>query len=126
MQSAIKCTLMRGGTSKGAYFLKSDLPANETARDNMLLAVMGSPDARQIDGVGGANPLTSKVAIVSVSDAPGIDVEYLFAQVALDKPVVSYGQNCGQYPGRNRPVRDRTWSCKSWRSDHRCQDPHGQ
>jgi 4-oxalomesaconate tautomerase len=87
--------MMRGGTSKGAYFLASDLPADEAARDRVLLAVMGSPDPRQIDGVGGADPLTSKVAIVSRSSRPGIDVDYLFCQVWVDKPEVSTRQNCG-------------------------------
>ncbi len=77
---------MRGGTSKGAYFLKEDLPADPAARDALLLAVMGSPDPRQIDGVGGAHPLTSKVAIVSRSDQPGVDIDFLFAQVLVDKP----------------------------------------
>lgn len=95
MTKDVTCTLMRGGTSKGAYFLKEDLPEDEAERDQFLLAVMGSPDDRQIDGLGGANPLTSKVAIVSKSDEPGIDVDYLFAQVTVDKPLVSYGQNCG-------------------------------
>jgi 4-oxalomesaconate tautomerase len=87
--------MMRGGTSKGAYFLASDLPSDIAARDRVLLAVMGSPDPRQIDGIGGADPLTSKVAVVSKSDRPGIDVDYLFCQVWVDKPEVSTAQNCG-------------------------------
>ncbi|WP_273512250.1 4-oxalomesaconate tautomerase [Phreatobacter oligotrophus] len=87
--------LMRGGTSKGAYFLKEDLPSDPAARDALLLSVMGSPDARQIDGVGGAHPLTSKVAIVSRSEEPGVDIDFLFAQVLVDKPRVDYNQNCG-------------------------------
>jgi 4-oxalomesaconate tautomerase len=95
MQDAIPCTFMRGGTSRGAYFRAEDLPADAAARDAALLAVMGSPDERQIDGMGGANPLTSKVAIVSKSVEPGVDVDYLFAQVFVDRPVVGYGQNCG-------------------------------
>jgi 4-oxalomesaconate tautomerase len=86
---------MRGGTSKGPFFLASDLPAEPQARDRVLLAVMGSPDARQIDGLGGAEPLTSKVAIVSKSQRPGIDVEFLFAQVLIDKPLVDVSPNCG-------------------------------
>jgi 4-oxalomesaconate tautomerase len=86
---------MRGGTSKGAYFLARDLPEQEAARDALLLSVMGSPDPRQIDGVGGADPLTSKVAIVQPSERPGIDVDYLFAQVFVDEARVGYGQNCG-------------------------------
>ena len=87
--------MMRGGTSKGAYFLASDLPTDPAARDRILLAVMGSPDPRQIDGIGGADPLTSKVAIVSRSERPGIDVDYLFVQVWVDKAEVSTAQNCG-------------------------------
>ena len=94
-QLAIACTLMRGGTSKGAYFLAEDLPADTGARDRVLLAVMGSPDPRQIDGIGGADPLTSKVAIVSRSSRPGVDVDYLFCQVWVDKAEVSTTQNCG-------------------------------
>jgi 4-oxalomesaconate tautomerase len=86
---------MRGGTSKGAYFLARDLPEDAAARDALLLSVMGSPDPRQIDGLGGADPLTSKVAIVEPSARPGIDVDYLFAQVYVDEARVGYGQNCG-------------------------------
>ena len=93
--SGIPCMLMRGGTSKGAYFLASDLPAGPAARDDLLLRVMGSPDPRQIDGVGGAHPLTSKVAVVSPSATDGIDVDYLFLQVVVDEPVVTDKQNCG-------------------------------
>ena len=90
-----RCMWMRGGTSKGGYFLKDDLPADPAARDAFLLAVMGSPDPRQIDGMGGADPLTSKVAVVSRSARPGIDVDYLFLQVFVDQAIVSDAQNCG-------------------------------
>jgi len=86
---------MRGGTSKGPFFLASDLPSDLALRDRVLLAVMGSPDARQIDGIGGADPLTSKVAIVSRSLRTGIDVDYLFAQVSIDRPLVDVTPNCG-------------------------------
>jgi 4-oxalomesaconate tautomerase len=86
---------MRGGTSKGGYFLKSDLPADTAARDAFLLAVMGSPDPRQIDGMGGADPLTSKVAVVAKSSREGIDIDYLFLQVFVDQAVVTDAQNCG-------------------------------
>lgn len=95
MQTKIRCMLMRGGTSKAAYFLASDLPQNPALRDQVLLAVMGSPDARQIDGIGGGDSLTSKVAIVSQSSRADADVDYLFAQVNVEKAVVDYGQNCG-------------------------------
>lgn len=94
-QTRIPCLMMRGGTSKGAYFLAQDLPVEETLRDQVLLAVMGSPDARQIDGIGGANSLTSKVAIIRRSERPDADVNYLFAQVLVEQAQVDYGQNCG-------------------------------
>lgn len=94
-QTGIPCTLMRGGTSKGPFFLASDLPDDIATRDRVLLAAMGSPDVRQIDGVGGADPLTSKVAIVSRSSRPGIDVDYLFAQVSVDRPRVDVTPTCG-------------------------------
>jgi 4-oxalomesaconate tautomerase len=86
---------MRGGTSKGPYFLGEDLPRDSATRDRVLLAVMGSPDPRQIDGLGGADPLTSKVAIVSRSERPGVDVDYLFAQVVINEPLVDVSPNCG-------------------------------
>jgi 4-oxalomesaconate tautomerase len=86
---------MRGGTSKGPFFLASDLPRDAKLRDRVLLAVMGSPDARQIDGLGGAEPLTSKVAIVSKSQRAGIDVDFLFAQVLIEQPQVDVSPNCG-------------------------------
>jgi 4-oxalomesaconate tautomerase len=94
MQRAIPCALMRGGSSKGLYFLKSDLPSNEDVRDAVLVAAMGS-DSRQIDGVGGAHPLTSKVAIVSPSDSPGADIDYLFVQVVVGEGRVDTTPNCG-------------------------------
>jgi len=86
---------MRGGTSKGGYFLKDELPADIAERDAFLLRVMGSPDERQIDGMGGADPLTSKVAVVSRSDREGVDVNYLFLQVFVDQAIVTDAQNCG-------------------------------
>lgn len=95
MPSRIPCLLMRGGTSKAAYFLADDLPAECELRDRVLLAAMGSPDPRQIDGLGGADSLTSKVGIIRKSSRPGIDVDYLFAQVVVNEPRVDYGQNCG-------------------------------
>lgn len=95
MLTEIPCTLMRGGTSKGLYFLAADLPADINKVHEVLLAAMGSPDPRQIDGAGGAHPLTSKVAIVSASTSADADVDYLFLQVAVDKAEVSSSQNCG-------------------------------
>ena len=86
---------MRGGTSKGLYFLKDNLPDDTNVRDQLLIAAMGSPDARQIDGLGGGHPLTSKVAIVSKSSDVDADVDYLFLQVAVERGQVSDSQNCG-------------------------------
>jgi 4-oxalomesaconate tautomerase len=86
---------MRGGTSKGAFFLADDLPQDIAERDAFLLRVMGSPDERQIDGMGGADPLTSKVAVVKRSTREGVDVDYLFLQVFVDQPIVTDSQNCG-------------------------------
>ena len=94
-QTRIPCVIQRGGTSKGPYFLASDLPSEPALRDRVLLAIMGSPDARQIDGLGGADPLTSKVAIVSKSTTDGIDLDYLFCQVKVDQPMVDVTPNCG-------------------------------
>ena len=91
----IPCLWMRGGTSKGAYFLARDLPADPAARDALLLRIMGSPDPRQIDGIGGADPLTSKVAILSRSSRPDAGVDYLFLQVFVGQPLVSAAQGCG-------------------------------
>lgn len=95
MEGGVRCMWMRGGTSKGGYFLADDLPADRAGRDAFLLRVMGSPDARQIDGMGGANPLTSKVAVVKKSTREGVDVDYLFLQIFVDKPIVTDSQNCG-------------------------------
>ncbi|MBV1789744.1 4-oxalomesaconate tautomerase [Marinobacterium sp. D7] len=86
---------MRGGTSKGGYFLAEDLPVDTAARDAFLLRVMGSPDPRQIDGMGGADPLTAKVAVVKRSERDDADVDYLFLQVYVDQPIVTDAQNCG-------------------------------
>ncbi|MBB3442328.1 4-oxalomesaconate tautomerase [Rhizobium sp. BK379] len=88
----VGCMWMRGGTSKGGYFLAEDLPED---RDGFLLRVMGSPDPRQIDGMGGADPLTSKIAVVKRSERPGVDIDYLFLQVFVDEPIVTDAQNCG-------------------------------
>ncbi len=95
VQAAIPCVMMRGGTSKGAYFLATDLPQDAATRDRVLLAAFGSPDERQIDGVGGAHPLTSKAAIVGRSQRPDADIDYLFAQVVVDEARVDYSPTCG-------------------------------
>ena len=95
MQTKIPCVLMRGGTSRGPFFLLSDLPSEPKVRDQVLLAAMGSPHDYQVDGIGGANPLTSKVAMISRSKQPGADVDYLFAQVLIDEALVDTKPNCG-------------------------------
>jgi 4-oxalomesaconate tautomerase len=95
MLNGVRAMLMRGGTSKGLFFLRSDLPDDEGERDDLLLRLLGSPDPRQIDGLGGAHPLTSKVAVVDRSEEGGTDVDYLFLQVAVDEPVVTDRQSCG-------------------------------
>jgi 4-oxalomesaconate tautomerase len=95
MQRAIPATLMRGGTSKGLYFRSDALPDDDELRDRVLMAAMGSPDPRQIDGLGGAHPLTSKVGVIGPSTADNADVDYLFLQVSVDQPLVSDKQNCG-------------------------------
>lgn len=92
---AIPCILMRGGTSRGPFFLESDLPAEPAARDRVLLGAMGSPDRRQIDGLGGAHPLTSKVGIVRRSTTPGVDLDFLFAQLQPERDTVDVTPNCG-------------------------------
>jgi 4-oxalomesaconate tautomerase len=94
-RDGIRCMLMRGGTSKGAYFLADDVPAEPATRDELMLRIMGSPDPTQIDGLGGAHPLTSKVAIVSRSVEPGVDIDYLFLQIGTDQATVSSAQTCG-------------------------------
>ena len=94
-QTAIPCTVMRGGTSKGLYFRVEDLPTDLATRDAVLLAAVGSPDIRQIDGMGGAHPLTSKIAIVGPSTRADADVDYLFLQAVVDEPRIDAGQNCG-------------------------------
>ncbi|WP_062225783.1 4-oxalomesaconate tautomerase [Aureimonas frigidaquae] len=91
----IPAVLMRGGTSRGPFILERDLPADALLRDKALLEIMGSPDPLQINGIGGGDPLTSKVAIIAPSERPGIDVEYLFAQVSVTQPVVDTNPNCG-------------------------------
>ena len=95
MSDGVRCMWMRGGTSKGGYFLNSDLPVDIAARDALLLKIMGSPDPRQIDGLGGGDPLTSKVAVVGRSARPGVDVDYLFLQVFVEQAIVTDQQNCG-------------------------------
>lgn len=95
MTPGIRCMLMRGGTSKGLYFLASDLPNDPEKRDRLLLNIMGSGSPLQIDGVGGAHPLTSKVAVVSPSRRDDADVDYLFLQLGVDQATITDRQNCG-------------------------------
>ena len=92
---SVPCMLMRGGTSKGAYFRSRDRPADPAQRDDLILRIVGSPDPRQIDGIGGAHVLTTKVAVVGPAAGPGAAVDYLFLQPSVDEPLVSDAQNCG-------------------------------
>lgn len=94
-KTGVPCMVMRGGTSKGAYFVGDDLPSDPAERDSLLLGVMGTPDPRQIDGIGGAHPLTSKVAVVGPDRAGRADVEYLFLQIGVGEEMVTDRQNCG-------------------------------
>ncbi len=94
-QIRIPCVFMRGGTSRGAYLRAEDLPSDPQARDEMILAIYGSPDVRQIDGLGGADSLTSKVAIIGPSARPDADVDYTFGQVGITTTEVDYRPNCG-------------------------------
>jgi methylitaconate Delta-isomerase len=93
--SKIPCVIIRGGTSKGIFFHDSDLPCDPELRDHVILAAFGSPDPRQIDGLGGSDPLTSKVGIIRRSDRPNTDIEYTFGQVSIDQPSINYSLNCG-------------------------------
>ncbi|HWI85371.1 MAG TPA: 4-oxalomesaconate tautomerase [Sphingomonas sp.] len=95
MSDGVRCMWMRGGTSKGGFFIADDLPADTAQRDAFLMRVMGTPDPNQIDGMGGADPLTSKVAVVSKSAREGVDVDYLFLQIFVDQAIVTDAQNCG-------------------------------
>lgn len=95
MNEGIRCSIIRGGTSKGLYLLEEDLPPAGQERDQVLLSLMGSPDKKQINGLGGATSVTSKVAILSPSQYPFADIDYTFAQVSIDEPIVSYRGNCG-------------------------------
>ena len=95
MSNGIPCVWMRGGTSKGGIFNAADLPTDENTRNQLLLEIMGSPDHRQIDGMGGSDPLTSKVGVVKKSSRPDCDIDYLFLQVFVDQAIVTDAQNCG-------------------------------
>jgi 2-methylaconitate cis-trans-isomerase PrpF len=94
-QVTVPCTIMRGGTSKGVIFTEKDLPSDPRIRDRLIMAVMGSPDPRQIDGLGGSDPLTSKICIVGPSERPDADIDYTFGQVGIDEPFVAMTTNCG-------------------------------
>src|SRR6266852_6162821 len=94
-QTAIKCVMMRGGTSKGVFFDEKALPADAKERERLVLSLMGSPDPRQIDGLGGADPLTSKICIIGPGAAHGADVDYTFGQVGIEESFVAFTTNCG-------------------------------
>ncbi|MBZ8132164.1 2-methylaconitate cis-trans isomerase PrpF family protein [Afifella sp. IM 167] len=94
-QRAVRCLFMRGGSSRGGVFYEGDMPADPRERAALLLGLYGSPDSRQIDGIGGSDPLTSKAAVVGLSQRDDADVEYTFYQVGIDSARVSTGGNCG-------------------------------
>lgn len=94
-QLSVPCTIMRGGTSKGVIFARKDLPGDPKIQERLILALMGSPDPRQIDGLGGSDPLTSKICIVAPSDRADADVDYTFGQVGIDEPFLAMSTNCG-------------------------------
>jgi hypothetical protein len=94
-QKRIPCVLMRGGTSRGLYVMRNELPADRELRDKVILRMYGSPDIRQIDGMGGADALTSKLAIIGPPTRPDADVDYTFAQVSITDRLVDYKGNCG-------------------------------
>lgn len=100
----LNCSIFRGGTSKGVYILEEELLEKREDWDAILLRLMGSPDRKQIDGLGGAVSVTSKIAIVKKSEREDADVDYTFAQVSVDKPIVSYKGNCGNILLRGRPL----------------------
>ena len=91
----IPCAIYRGGTSKPVFFLEDDLPKNAKKRDAVVLEAFGTPDVRQIDGLGGADPLTSKVADIGAPTVPGTDVNYTFGYVGIANPMIDYTGNCG-------------------------------
>lgn len=95
IQEMVRCTIMRGGTSKGIFFLRNDLPKEEALRDKVIRRIFGTPDRREIDGLGGADPLTSKVCVIGPSTRKDCDVDYLFGQVSLTEPMIDWKSNCG-------------------------------
>ncbi len=109
-KTAFRCTIMRGGTSKGIFLVEDDLPQDPELRDRIILAIFGSPDIRQIDGLGGADSLTSKLALVKPLKEPGRDILYTFGAVGIDKPFVDYSANCGNISSAVGPYAiDRGW-----------------
>ena len=126
MSDPIHCTILRGGTSKGVYLKEGDLPADPDERENTILAIFGSPDRRQIDGLGGADPLTSKVCIVGPPPeddprAEGAHLSYTFGQVEIDEPVVDFRSLCGI----SRPASAPSRYGKTWCSRHRQSPKYG-
>jgi 2-methylaconitate cis-trans-isomerase PrpF len=95
IQELIRCSIMRGGTSKAIFLLKNDLPSDEQLRDKVIRRIFGAPDVREIDGLGGADALTSKLAIIGPPSRKDCDVDYLFGQVSLVEPMIDYVGNCG-------------------------------
>src|SRR4030042_3819989 len=109
-KTSLQCTIMRGGTSKGIFLIEKDFPRDAELRDRIILAIFGSPDIRQIDGLGGADSLTSKLALIAPSNEAGRDVDYTFGAVGIDKPFVDYSANCGNISSAVGPYAiDQGW-----------------
>lgn len=95
LSSKIECAIIRGGTTKGVYINGNELPENVDDRDRLILSLFGSPDTRQINGIGGADPLTSKVAIIKAASVPGADIDYTSGEVGIDEAAINYSTMCG-------------------------------
>lgn len=110
---AYPCSIVRGGTSKGIFFMKQDLPSDPDVRDKVILAAFGSPDVRQIDGLGGADVLTSKLAVIAPCASPDADVDYTFGQVSFEQAFIDYKGNCGNISSAVGPLPlTREWSLR--------------
>ncbi|MCD8163938.1 MAG: hypothetical protein LUE09_11085 [Synergistaceae bacterium] len=105
----IPCVFMRGGTSKALFFHEKDLPEDESLRDKIILSALGSPDVRQIDGMGGGTTTTSKVAIIKKSSREGVDIDYTFRQVSPESSIVGKTMNCGNISSAVGPFAIDEW-----------------
>jgi 2-methylaconitate cis-trans-isomerase PrpF len=120
VQRALKASLIRGGTSKGLYINENQLPSDLNKRSKLISRLFGSPDKRQIDGIGGADILTSKVCIIGPSTREDADIDYTFGQVSIEKPSVSYENNCGNLSPGAAVICDTGRICPHNRTGHYC------